>query len=166
MITIKTTIATNKLNDFLETVYKTSKSEPNLSPRSRVELKKAYDESRLLIALDGEKPIGWLMLVPYSNNVQELATGFIKEKYRSKGVFTQLIKTAIVGTRISLTVTFNKSLYNHLIKIGFKNSSLWDAIKLSNGKFILSRLNLLRLKAINSHYQTSKPGYLICKRYE
>lgn len=167
MVTIKNRLATDEVQPLIQAVYKACKTESNLSPRPKNELRKAYDEGRILIAVDQSNPVGWLIVLPYTNKMQELAAGFVVDTYRSKGVFTQLIKKALTHAQVSMLVTFNKSLHNHLTnEVGFENSSLWEAIILSRGKFLLNRLNLERIKAINNHYQASKPKYLIYKRYE
>ncbi|KKQ77376.1 MAG: hypothetical protein UT00_C0013G0007 [Parcubacteria group bacterium GW2011_GWA1_38_7] len=167
MVTIKNKLADGEVHHLIQTIYKTCKSESNLSLRPKNELRKTYDEGRILIAVDRSSLVGWLMLLPYTNKVQELAAGFVVDTYRSKGVFTQLIKNAVTHSQVSMLVTFNKPLYNHLInKVGFKDCSLLETIILSRGKFLLNRLNLERLKAINNHYQMNKPKYLIYKRHE
>lgn len=166
MVTIKDRLAEGDVQHLIQAVFEACKSESNLSPRPKKELKKAYDEGRIIIALDHSNLIGWIMLIPYTSDVQELAAGFVVDKYRSQGIFTHLIKKAVLRAQVSLLVTFNKSLYNHLTHEGFKNSSLWEVIKLSRGKFLLNRLNLERIKAINNHYQANKPKYLIYKRHE
>lgn len=167
MVTIKNKLVDSEVQPLIQTIYKTCKSESNLSPRPKNELRKAYAEGKILIAVDGSKPVGWLMLLPYTNKVQELAAGFVIDSYRSRGLFTQLIKKAVTHSQVSMLVTFNKSLYSHLInKVGFKYCSFLEAIILSRGKFLLNRLNLERLKTINNHYQTNKPKYLIYKRHE
>lgn len=166
MVTIKTSIDKDQVKSFIHVVYKTCKSEPNLSPRSKDKLRKAYDKNQFLIATDDKNLIGWLMLIPYTNKVQELAAGFVLEPYRSKGIFSKLIQMGLAYAPISILVTFNRTLERHLnSQNGFRNSSFWEILKLSNGRFLLDRLNLERLKAINSHYQTGKPKYLIFEKH-
>lgn len=165
MVTIKTSVSNNLLTDFIQIIYKTCRSEPNLSPRSKTELRKAYQEDRLLIATKDEKPVGWLMLIQYTNDVQELAAGFVLEPYRSKGIFSKLIHKGTTYAPISILVTFNKSLEQHLNKTtGFRKSSFWEIMKFSKGRFLLNRLNLERLKAIRSHFESSKPKYLLFEK--
>lgn len=166
MVTIKTSINNNQLKDFIHLVYKTCRSEPNLSSRPKTEFRKAYDEGRLLIAVEGEKPIGWLMLIPYTNKVQELAAGFVLEAYRSKGTFSKLVRKGLAYANTSIIVTFSRTLEHRLIQTGFRNSSFWETLRLSNGRFLLDRLNLERLKAISNHYQTGKPKYLVFMKHE
>lgn len=166
MVTIKTSINKNQLKDFIHLVYKTCRSEPYLSPRPKVELRKAYDDGKFLIAMDGEKPIGWLILIPYTNKVQELVAGFVLESYRSKGIFSKLVRKGLAYAPISILVTFNRTLERHLTQTGFRNSSFWETLRLSNGRLLLDRLNFERLKAISSHYQIGKPKYLIFMKHE
>ncbi len=167
MITIKNNVDKTRAKDLIQTIYKTCKSEPNLSPRPIMEFWKAYGQGRVLIAIHKGEPVGWLMLVPYTDKVQELVAGFVMDSYRSKGVFTKLIHEAVTYSQVSILVTFNKTLERYLnTAVGFSNSSFWEAIKLSRGHFIFRRLNLNRLKAIRAHYQTSKPKYLIFQKHE
>lgn len=167
MVIIKKSVDKNQVKDFIHVVYQTCRSEPNLSPRPKTEIRKAYDDNRFLIAMDGEKPVGWLILIPYTKRFQELAAGFVLESYRSKGIFLKLVRKGLACAPISILVTFNRALERHLhAQPGFRTSSFWEALKLSNGRFFLDRLNFERLKAISSHYQICKPKYLIFKKHD
>lgn len=163
-IVIKTVVKKKDIKAFLSQVYKTCRTDPNLSPRTLKEFENAYAKKNLLIAVDGLTIIGWLLRIPYTQKFQELAAGFVTEPYRSKGVFGKLLQEALRYRSASSIVTFNNPFADYLLKkVGFKKSSLWEAIKLSNGKFILNRLNLQRIKAIKKHYQVNKPIYMIHK---
>lgn len=146
-------------------ISQTCQTNPNLSPRSLKEISQAYNEKRLLLALDKTKVVGWLLRIPYNSAGQELAAGYVLKAYRSKGVFNKLLKAALEYSSISLVVTFNYPLANYLTqKMGFKNSSLWEAIKISKGTFLLHRLSITRVKAIKKHYQTCTPVYIIFRK--
>lgn len=161
-IMVKTKIDNKRADTLIDQIYKTCETEPNLSPRPKKELQEAYINDRLLIATDGALIAGWLLIIPYNKNFQELAAGFVIESYRSKGVFNKLLQKAFEFAPVSSIVTFNYSFVSYLLnKVGFKKSSLWEAIKLSRGKFLLNRLNISRVKAIRKHYQTAKPIYTI-----
>lgn len=164
-IRVKTRVDNKRVNDLIDKIYKTCATEPNLSYRPKKELLEAYNGDRLLIATDRAIITGWLLIVPYNKNFQELATGYVVESYRSKGVFNKLLQEAFDYAPTSLIVTFNQPFADYLLrKIGFKNSSLWEAIILSRGKFLLNRLNIGRLKAIRKHYKTGKPVYTVFTR--
>ena len=161
-IAIKTAIDEDNVETLLNKIYIVCKTDPNLSPRAREELENAYKKKNLLIAVDGSITVGWLLRIPYTQKFQELAACYVIESYRSKGVFRKLLQEAFKYATLSSVVTFNYPFVNYLLKkIGFRKSSLWEAIKLSNGKFLINRLNVQRLKAIRKHYQTNKPLYTI-----
>lgn len=161
-VEIRTSVNKKNVESLLNQVYQICQSDPNLSPRPKDELEKAYKAGRLLIAVDESSVIGWLLRIPYTQRFQELASGYVIESYRSKGVFEKLLQEAFKYAPVSSIVTFNYSFAHYLLKkIGFKKSSLWDAIKFSNGKFLLNRFRFKRLKAIGKHYQTNSPLYTI-----
>jgi len=161
-ITVRTSIDKENVETLLDQIYKACRTNPNLSPRPREELENAYKEKNLLIAVDGSITVGWLLRIPYTQKFQELASCYVIESYRSKGVFRKLLQEAFKYATLSSIVTFNYPFVNYLLKkIGFRKSSLWEAIRLSNGKFLINRLNVQRLKAIRKHYQTNKPLYTI-----
>jgi len=161
-IAIRTSVDKNRIDSLINQIHRTCLREPNLSPRPKNELETAYKERRLLIATDGLSIVGWLLILPYTERFQELAAGYVIESYRSKGIFRKLLQEAFRYAPISSIVTFNYPFANYLLKkIGFRKSSLWESIKLSNSKFLLNRLNLQRLKAIKKHYQANKPIYTI-----
>lgn len=161
-IVVKTKIDDERVDSLIDQIYKICGTEPNLSPRPKKELLEAYDNDRLLIATDETLIAGWLLIIPYNKNFQELAAGYVIESYRSKGIFNKLLQKAFEFAPVSFIVTFNYSFASYLLnKVGFKKSSLWEAIKLSRGKFLLNRPSISRLKAIIKHYQSSKPIYTI-----
>lgn len=161
-IIVKTKIDNNKVDNLIDQIHRTCEAEPNLSPRPKKELQKAYANNRLLIATDGASIVGWLLIIIYDRNFQELASGYVIESYRSKGVFNKLLQKAFEFAPVSSIVTFNYSFVSYLLnKVGFKKSSLWEAIKLSRGKFLLNRLSISRIKAIRNHYQTARPIYAV-----
>lgn len=162
MITIKTKIKNNRVEPLIQTIYQTCKTDPHLSPRSKEELFKAYKKGYFLIVVNGSLPVGWIMRIPLTKDVQELAAGYVVDAYRAKGVFTQLLLKSFNYTTISIIVTFNKKLAKYLKnKIGFEKTTFWKILKISKGKFVLNRLNIDRLKAIKRHYQTGRPIYLV-----
>lgn len=161
-ITIKTSIEQAKVDSLLNQIYRVCRTDPNLSPRPRKEFESAYKKGRLLIALNGSSVVGWLLRIPYNQKFQELAAGYVIESHRSKGVFRKLLQDAFKYVPVSSIVTFNYPFADYLLnKIGFRKSSLWEAIKLSNGKFLINRLNTNRIKAIRIHYQSNKPVYTL-----
>lgn len=166
-IEIKTSIDKDEVEKLLNQIYKVCGTDSNLSPRPRQELEDAYKDKNLLIALEGSSIVGWLLRIPYNQKFQELAAGYVIESHRSKGVFGKLLQEAFKHAPAFSIVTFNYLFADYLInKIGFRKSSLWEAIKLSKGKFLLNRLNIKRLKAIGKHYQTNKPLYTLYTKYE
>ena len=166
-ITIKTTIEKTNVESLLNQIYQVCRTDSNLSPRSKEELVNTYNKGRLLIALDNSFVVGWLLRIPHNQKFQELAAGYVIESYRSKGVFGELLKEAFKYAPVSSIVTFNYPFADYLLnKFGFRKSSLWEAFKLSNGKFLVHRFNINRLKAIKKHYQTSKPIYTLYEKYE
>lgn len=161
-VIIKTFTGKDKIEALINKIYTICKNDSNLSPRFKKELINAYNKNNLLVATAETKTVGWLLKIPYNQNFQELACGYVIKSYRSKGVFKQLLNAALISAPISTIVTFNYNLSNYLInKIGFKKSSLWEAIKLSKGKFLFNRLNFQRLTAIKNHYRKGKPIYTI-----
>ena len=165
MVSIITELKNPKAEEIINTILKISKTDPNLSPRTRSELVNTYKKRRLLIAMDSSTPIGWILRVPYSNNAQELAAAYVVEPDRSKGIFTKLLREAVKSAKISILVTFNKQLASYLInKLGFQESSFWEVIKISKGKFLIDRLNAERLIAIVKHFTKNSPTYLIFNR--
>lgn len=157
-----TSVDNDKVDVLLHLIYKTCLSDSNLSPRPKGELEKAYKEGYLLIAIDGSSIIGWLLRIPYTQRFQELASGYVIESYRSKGVFKKLLLEAFKHAPISSIVTFNYPFAHYLLKKnGFRKSSLREAVKFSHGRFLLNRLHFQRLKAIKRHYQKNSPIYTI-----
>lgn len=166
-ITIQNKIEKNKKHQLINYIYHVCQTNPNLSPRSKKEIINSYENGFLLIALDGSTIAGWVMRIPYTKNFQELAAGYIEERYQTRGIFTKLINTATLFTPLSLLVTFNISFAESLIKKGHcTKSSLLKAILLSRGIFLLSRINKKRLLAIQRHYKTSNAVYVLFNRYE
>ncbi len=163
-IVIKTSIEKANVTALLHQVCAICKTDENLSPRPLKELKNAYANSNLFIALDGSLIVGWLLRIPYNQMFQELAAGYVIEEHRPKGVFNIMLEKAVSCSPISTIVTFNNSFAHYLLYKGFKKSSLWEVIKLSQGKFLLNRLHIVRLKAIKKHYNKNKPIYVIYKR--
>ena len=166
-ITIKTTIEKTNVESLLNQIYQVCRTDSNSSPRPIDELENAYKKSLLLVAINGSTVVGWLLRIPYTKEFQELAAGYVIESHRSKGVFGRLLQEAFKHAPVSSIVTFNYTFADYLLnKIGFRKSSLWEAIKLSKGKFLINRLNIKRLKAIRNHFKTNKPLYTLYTRYE
>ena len=165
MVSIITKLNKPDLEIVINKIQKACITNPNLSPRTKNELMTACKDKRLIIAINNSSPVGWLLRLPYTNGSQELAAVYVVDSHRSKGIFTKLLKRATKEAKISLLVTFNKQLANYLInKQDFKRSSLWEAVKISKGQFLLDRLNINRLIAIAKHLTRSNPIYLIFNR--
>ena len=171
MVIVKNKVEESKADALIQKIYDVCKSHPNLSPRSKKELTRAYKEGRLLLAqgksyTEGKSyTVGWLLRIPYNEESQELAAGYVLESYRTSGVFKKLLQEAFKHATISIIVTFNKRFANYLLnKIGFKRSSLWETARISKGKFLLERAKFIRIKTIIKHYQTNKPIYTIFTR--
>ena len=164
-IKIKTSIEKNKVKALLNKIYTVCRTDPNLSPRPMNELENAYKRKHLLIAFNGSSAVGWLLRIPYNNSCQELAAGYVLEKYRSQGIFEKLLLAALPYLNSSIIVTFNYRFANYLLqKMSFEESSLIEAVKLSKGKFLINRIKFDRIKAIKNHYQTGKPIYVIYRQ--
>jgi hypothetical protein len=161
-IKIQTSVEKNIVEAFLSSVYKTCKTDLNLSFRPMSEIKNAYKKGLLLIATRNSSIVGWLLRIPFNKSFQELAAGYVIEKYRSLGIFNLLIQKGLSYSRSSVIVTFNYRLAEFLIKkMKFKKSSLIETTKLSKAKFLFNRINFGRIKAIYRHYQKNKPIYVI-----
>ena len=166
-IKIQTSIDQERIESLLNKIYAACRTDPNLSPRPMSELKNAYKKKNILIATYGSSIVGWVLRIPFNKICQELAAGYVVEKYRSQGVFEKLLHAALPYANSSIIVTFNYPFANYLIKKeAFKKSSLVEAVKLSKGKFLINRINLDRIKAIRNYYQTNKPIYTIYKSNE
>lgn len=164
LITIKSIIAIENVSHVINQIYKTCIKDNNLSTRSRKEILSAYKKNNFLFAYSENHIIGWILKIPYNQSIQELAAGYVFKEYRPKGTFSLLVDEAVKDRPISCIVTFNKQVEKYFIFKGFKKSSLWKIVKLTQGKFLLSRINIQRLSAIIKHYQKNKPIYLIYKK--
>lgn len=165
MVSVITEINSSNLESVINKIQNVCRSEPNLSPRPKNQLISAYQQSRLLLAMNNSSLVGWILRLPYANKSQELAAAYVEDAHRSNGIFTKLLREAIKEADISIIVTFNKRLANYLLnKRGFKKSSLWEVVKISNGQFLIERLKLERLFAIFNNYKRSSPTYLIFEK--
>ena len=167
MVSITSKLNSSDLERVINKVQSACRSDPNLSPHTRSELMTACNDGRLLVAMSNSSSVGWILRLPYTRDSQELAAAYVVGSYRSKGIFTKLLRAAIKEAETSILVTFNKQLVNYLIsKQAFKKSSLWEAVKISKGQFLLDRLNIERLIAIAKHFARNNPTYLIFNRDE
>lgn len=141
----------------------TTLTEPYLSARSVGVLNKAYDQKRLFFAHHGESIVGWILRIPYSFSVQELCAGYVEPLYRGRGVFSQLLVHTLPLAQNSIIVTFNARLYELLVdQFNFSQSSLRECVYLTRGSFLSERIG--RIGSIITHYQRSRPYYVIHRR--
>lgn len=151
----------------LQYLYKTVQKNSALSPRSLHEINSLYLSNQILFALDDTRVVGWLWLIPYGNEIQELAAGYVRNSYRSQGIFTQLLTFAQKNNKTSVTVTFNPKVARKLKRLNFRVSSLAECILITRGLFLYNRLNLPRLKAISRHHSKNRPYYMLhSNKYE
>jgi GNAT superfamily N-acetyltransferase len=147
---------------FFRTISHICSSEKYLSPRSCAELRERYMRHELLIAHDEHHVlVGWLMRIPYTPQVQEIASGYVLPEYRSRGVFRTLLHTLLPCTSRSIIATFHYPLAESLFRIGFTETTLRHITTITRCQFILHRLSIQRLFAIRNHYKTHPPRYCI-----
>lgn len=162
-----TLIYTNRVDfqwipTFLEQIQQTCMNDGQLAYRSMRELQKAYDAGNLLMVTAGTRLVGWILRIRYTPHLQELAAGFVLPEYRDRGVFEQLLERNLKLCDRSLIVTFSPRLASYLQnKMHFRQSTLWEMVRLSFGLFLLHRMNLGRIKSIQNHLRTATPIYTL-----
>lgn len=162
-ISITQSVSERRKEDILHTIASTTLTEPYLSARSVSVLKKAYDQKRLFFASEGDRVAGWILRISYSFSVQELCAGYVEPSYRGRGVFSQLLTHTLPLAQNSIIVTFNGRLYELLVhQFNFTQSSLLECVYLTRGAFLPERIG--RIGSIISHYQRSRPYYVIHRR--
>lgn len=134
---------------------------PYLATRTKKELQDAYDENRLLVAYDNLEIVGWIMRISLSTGKQELASAYVEESYRRKGIFKKLLAQGLGKAQTSVFVTYNSALATFLLDAGFVKSSFIEVLRIGGIKFLTNRFNLGRLVSIGNHYKTLRPMYFV-----
>ncbi len=164
VIDLKNTLKSKDLNIFLNRLKVVSDKESFLSPRSSAEIKMAYREKNIFFAFSKQTLLGWIMVIQYGRDLQEVCFAYVFPKYRNKGIFKLLLSTALKNSKNSIMVTFSKELSKSILKNkGVKQFTFIQVIILSKGKFLLKRLNVFKLAAIIRRFGKAKAYYLIYK---
>lgn len=164
-ITVSTIVRHDTVDAFIEKVHKVCATDPNLSYRSLHEIYTAFRKNQLLIALEADVIVGWLLRIPYHFRFQELAAGYVEDSYRFQGAFGKHLESTLSYAPSSCIVTFSNSFAHCLLhKFHFHESSIWEVAWLSKGKFRTHRLSLLRIQAIVNHYKRGRPKYFIYRK--
>lgn len=161
MIKVTDNLKSEDASILISKIFSLCAHHPYLASRTKRELQKAYGENRLLVACDNSKIIGWMIIINLSLGVQELASAYVEEHYRMRGIFTLLLKKALSKTHKSIFVTYNRDLESLLLKTGFGKSSFLEIVKVGGSRFLINRFNFRRLISIRNHYKMLRPMYFV-----
>ncbi len=161
MIDITDNLENKDASLLISKIYSICSDHPYLATRTKKELQDAYDENRLLVAYDNLKIVGWVMRISLSAGKQELASAYIEENYRRKGIFRKLLTDGLGKTQTSVLVTYQSALAPFLLETGFVRSSFVEVLKVGGIRFLTNRLNPRRLASIGNHYKKLRPMYFV-----
>lgn len=162
VIDVKKTINSGDLDVFIKVIKDVSDKELFLSPRSLAEIKRAYSDKNIFFAFSKQTLLGWIMVIQYSRNLQEVCFAYVFPKYRKRGVFKLLLSSVLKNSEKSIMVTFSKELCNTILTINnVRKSTFAHVTILTKGRFLLKRLNVFKLVAIIRRFGKTKAYYLI-----
>ncbi len=159
---IITSLPREKQRKMVEQLFKLIKDEPNLSLRSKSELKKYLAKQQAYLFFDGNNLMGFLFFNFLSPQLKELHGLYLKPSYRNKGYADKIIKKIIADHNYSyLGATFLPKIVTLTKKYGFKKISFNDLTLKEKINFIKPRLKIHRLKEVLRH---NSSGNLVLMR--
>lgn len=165
MVTVTTNVDTSQHDEVVSKIQEVFANTSSITPRTGRRLREALLAGNLAVAFEGGELVGWLLAIPYSKTVHELGMAYVQPSGRKRGVLNLLTAELIERSSVVLTVTYERSFADSLMRHwGFVDSSLFEFALLSRGAFIGSRFrSLSSIKSVFTHVADSKPIYLIKK---
>ena len=146
---------TASVKDLLE-IERILAREQQLTPRSLAKL----EQSRIAIARDEAKIVGWLVSEPLYGHVNELDAAFVLPDYRRRGILGDLVDALSDPNATYVAALFSPELSRYLCENkGFVETTLMNIIRVSRGKFVTKRLS--QSVRVARHLSAQKALYVV-----
>jgi hypothetical protein len=160
-VKITSQIAPTQIKPIAKHIVNVSQTVKELTPRTPAAIKHALETGCMIIAKDGNKTIGWLMIEPLFGKVAELGFAYVNPPYRGKNVFIDMMKAAAKRDISYVAATYKPFILEIFKQQGFKQVSLAQVICVSHGKFVTKRLfNKAARQSVAYKTAQAKPLYL------
>ncbi len=154
---IITSLPKKKQTKITDELFSLIKNEPNLSLRSKSELKKYLSNQQAYLFFDNKNLMGFLFFHFLSPQLKELHGLYLKPIYRNKGYADKIFEEITNDKKYSyLGATFLPKIITLTKKHGFKKVALSDLTLREKINFIKPRLKIHRLKEVFRHNNNGK----------
>jgi SAM-dependent methyltransferase len=151
-VRVSTRLPTERREETLAWVRRTLEEEPALSSRSLDSLRSACDQGRLYVAWVGDDAVGWILRIPHTSEVQELAAAYIRPDRRGYGAAQALLRTTLHMAPVTVCTTGSGRLAAYLVREWhFRHCGLARLVWLTRGRVAADRAAPGRLREGRSY---------------
>ncbi|MEO3923323.1 class I SAM-dependent methyltransferase [Micromonosporaceae bacterium B7E4] len=153
----------DRQDEVVSWIHRTLRDDRALSPRPSAALRQAYAEGRVCLVERDGVPVGWILRIPHTAQVQEVAGAYVLPEHRGAGAAAALLGATLPATPVTFCTTGSERLARYLTREwDFRPCGPLDLLRLTRGRIVGDRLHPARLRYGAAYLRRSRPR-LLCR---